>query len=129
MAWRLATAAVTGRPVSGAGTSDGEGDGVAVGVGVTVGVGVGGGVAVGVGLAVERSVELGEGDTLATTGALDRGAAPAAITPAPTPAMAASPRARSRTGLPEPDRRVATCTLEAPGMAALQRPSVGPAAG
>src|SRR5919107_3249020 len=68
--WRSATAAVTRRPVSGAGTRTGVGDGVGVGTGVAVGLGAGAeGAAVGVASAA---------------GAADGGVVPsAAISPDP----------------------------------------------
>ena len=84
----------------------GAATGAGVGLGVAVGVGVGSGVAVGdaVGVAVGSVVGLlvgdpdGVGEMTATTGALPVGDAPAAITPAPTPAAAAMVRTRKRIG-------------------------------
>jgi len=61
--WRIATFALTGRPVSGAGTGVGVGSGVGVGVGVGRGVGVGDGEGVGAGE--------GEGVAVAETMAID----------------------------------------------------------
>jgi hypothetical protein len=88
------------RPVIGAATRAGVGLGVAVGSGVGRGVAVGDAVGVAVGSVVGLVVaeREGVGEITATTGALPVGDAPAAITPAPTPAAAASPSARNRIG-------------------------------
>ena len=107
IAWRLATAGVTGRPVSGAATAAGVGAGVAVGVGVAAGeaveVGVGDAVGAVVGLAVGGDVGLCD-TTARPLGDDDGAAAPAAMTPAPMPVTTASPSAAMRTGRPAGDR-------------------------
>lgn len=86
--------------------------GVAVASGDWVADGLGLEAAVGVALGVSVPEEDAEGDgvAVATAGTLGGvGAAVAAMTPAPTPAIAARPSAHTRIGRPGRDRRVAIC--------------------